>query len=784
MRKSRIILSFLMVACFAKTVFPDSLFSDLSRYLQVESNLKPSAPRMGVIAFDRLTFDASVTAIGGSNRRESAKFQEYRDIPNGALTSFVADYWGENYRFFGSLKNAGLDDQFFQFRAESFGKYRVNFTYNQIPHRFAFDARSLFSGVGTGLLQVPDAFQTANQNSTSEVDLANKLQAEFQSAKLFDSENLRKQADVSMDMFNFQPWRLKAELKYETRSGVRPFSGSFGFGNYVELPMPTDYDTTDVKVGSEYTNKKMYVSASYSASVFRNNVTALTFDNPLRITDSTLPTPFTILSSFQGGPASGRIDLFPSNNYQDISFTAAFPHLRWHSNFSAVFNWGFLRQNDPLLPFTTNTAIVPGAPNNPPFPAADLGSLPVDRVNLKMNTPNLQLSYNIRPRQKFQIKSSYRFYSLNNDAHRISFPGIVREDAEFEYPITPGATFTNLPISYDQNTFVVDAIYDVWKASQLSFGYSFDKTGRDFREVTDLHENRFRASFDTHPKTWIDFRTSYERSNRKGNGYDFSQSFTNRGEQVFDVFPFLRKFDEANRNRDDFQLQTNFYPIPAWTLTGSVIYGKDAFNDSLFGLTGDKHRIFTIETSYALTERLDANAYYSFERYESSQRARAWLPGGPGDPYTLEPTPESDSNWTDDSKDDVRSFMVGFHAVVLPPKWTVNFNVLYSKSDGLINFASPVGFLDLNPFTPATLNNIDDVTRVSVSPELSYAWRKDVSLRFGYWYEKYNIDDFNVNGFVNIPLTLDGAYNGALLMGTLPKDYSANTVYFTVQFKL
>src|SRR5262249_26206614 len=279
MKRKIILFQFCILIFIARLCAGDSFLSDLDRYLQSQTTLNPAATQLPVLPYDRLSVDAYVSAVSAHDNRESAKFEEYRDIPNGALTYFAADYWGENHRFFGSLKNVGLDDQFFQFRTESFGKYRVDFSYNQIPHRYAFDAQTLFSGIGTGDLRIADNLQTFFQNSTSEADLAKRMQLQFaKNATLFDLENLRKQASVSVDVFAFQPWRVKAELKYEKRSGEKPFSGSFGFGNFVELAAPTDYDTTNVKVGSEYTNHSMYINASYSASVFTNNVTALTFD--------------------------------------------------------------------------------------------------------------------------------------------------------------------------------------------------------------------------------------------------------------------------------------------------------------------------------------------------------------------------------------------------------------------------------------------------------------------------------------------------------------------------
>jgi hypothetical protein len=52
-----------------------------------------------------------------------------------------------------------------------------------------------------------------------------------------------------------------------------------------------------------------------------------------------------------------------------------------------------------------------------------------------------------------------------------------------------------------------------------------------------------------------------------------------------------------------------------------------------------------------------------------------------------------------------------------------------------------------------------------------------LSIVVGYMWEKYDIKDFETFGFVYIPTLATGAYNGSLLMGTLPKDYDANLLY-------
>src|SRR5262249_31558883 len=154
------------------------------------------------------------------------------------------------------------------------------------------------------------------------------------------------------------------------------------------------------------------------------------------------------------------------------------------------------------------------------------------------------------------------------------------------------------------------------------------------------------------------------------------------------------------------------------------------------------------------------------------------------DPYSLEPGVDSANNWSADTHDDVNTFGAGFHSVLVPGKWNAKFEITYSKSDGQILFDSPIGgTLHFSPFPLGPINNLDDVTRWVVMPEVEFQARHDLSLAFGYWYDSYNIKDFQVQGFMYIPTTAQGAYNGSILMGTLPKDYNANVFYVTLTYK-
>src|SRR5574341_156301 len=110
--------------------------------------------------------DANISGvIGGTyrfvtNERQSAKFQEYRDLRDGVTADLRLLYQQKNGYFLGAEgDNIGLDDQRYSLTGGRYGSFKYELGYDQTPHRFAFDAKTLYSGVGTGRLTLSGQVQ-------------------------------------------------------------------------------------------------------------------------------------------------------------------------------------------------------------------------------------------------------------------------------------------------------------------------------------------------------------------------------------------------------------------------------------------------------------------------------------------------------------------------------------------------------------------------------------------------------------------------------------------------
>ena len=196
--------------------------------------------------------------------------------------------------------------------------YYFTALYDETPHNYAFGVPSLYGGIGTGRLTIADPIQADLQSIGDPVALAARTQTYVDSAHTVDLSLSRQKAGGEFTLVQTYPLIVKASFTNESRDGVRPWSGSFGFANIQEIPWPVAYDTRELRISAERAmpESRVSVNAGYRLSLFDNHIDSLTFDNPYRVVDSSGPA---VAMTSGAGPATGRIALYPSNEYHEGS---------------------------------------------------------------------------------------------------------------------------------------------------------------------------------------------------------------------------------------------------------------------------------------------------------------------------------------------------------------------------------------------------------------------------------------------------------------------------------
>ncbi len=723
---------------------------------------------------------AQVALLSADDERDSFKGQEFRDYEEDFTAGLDLLVRSERDQLRLTGRHLNLNDRDVDLEWRRFGVLKTRLHYNRIPHNFAFGARSLYSGVGTGRLTIDDAARQSLEGSSSPVDAAERARQLIAGAPAIDLGLARDRIGLKLDFTAFDPLVIEISIDDESREGVRPWSGSFGYANSVEIPWAVDYDTRNVKIGLEYAAGSTLIRGSWRHSSFDNQISAQAFDNPWRTADSVLGRP--INSSYQSGPASGLIDLYPSNEQEELTLTAVKSQLPGNGTLMATVSWNRMEQDDPLLPYTTNTALVPGPRGaDPPFVAADPANLPAVRANAEIESRLIHLRWTSRLSDAFDLKLHFRDSQVDNNTAQIVIPGFALEDQGWRNFFPAGGGFTNLPIAQSTTSYGADLSYRAKARTKLTLSYAREEIDREFREVDESVEDRLKLQVDAKPAPWMDLRASYLTSDKEAKSYVFDQFFTNQGIDFIPALPFLLKFDQASRDRERLQLLANFYLGEAWILSTQAIIGSDEFPESQFGVLSDDHETYSFDVSWAANDRLSFFGAYSIEEYDVLLRGREWRPFGPGDPFRTETGFESASNWTARSVDQMYTVTAGIELSLIPDK--LHFDLAFSRSDtdGKISYDSPVGAVDSNPFNPVDFSRVDDVSFYNLNPELELTLSEGTSLVLSYVREKYDILDFNNTGFQFVPVTRAGEFNGALLMGTLPVDFNLEVLALKIE---
>ena len=188
--------------------------------------------------------------------------------------------------------------------------------WDQIPHLISTSAKTIFGGVGTTLLTVPDPVQAALQAQLPNAALAAPPAASGVSGQTARTniENiinnnvnpleLSTQRDKASAAYRFTPnadWDIGVEYTNEHRTGVRAVGVPYGWGtaasprptNIVEAPQPLDDRTQNVDAKAEYVGSTFFgtrwsTNVRYSGSFYENSLKQLDIENPFCVTCSVL----------------------------------------------------------------------------------------------------------------------------------------------------------------------------------------------------------------------------------------------------------------------------------------------------------------------------------------------------------------------------------------------------------------------------------------------------------------------------------------------------------------
>jgi MtrB/PioB family decaheme-associated outer membrane protein len=713
----------------------------------------------------------------------SSKFLEYRDVPQGPVASSLAlqgrkGAW--RYELFG--RDVTQKDQRYFGWADN-GTVRVDVSYLGIPHNFGNGGKSILNPTTDNEWRLSDTLQRAHQDIIA-VTPGTGINFAFLSGLVapslaaapanVDLKLLRGRTTLA---FSVTPgdsdFEVGVSYFHERRSGTRAANGtSFGFGNVVETPEPVRYVTQDLALNAAYKGDWGVARAALRFNDFGNAFDTFAFDNPFRATDGTDGNAYQAPGgSSKNGPVFGLMSL-PPDNRAVMESVGATIKLGSRTRLSADATLGqWTQDEDPLLPWTTNTAILtPGGERatTAPLPAATLGG--------KIGTLALNAFVHTRLTDDLGLNARYRRYDHDNKTPRYRLEdGYVRFDAVWEE--IPRIT---VPYGYTSDTLDAYATYQVGIAG-LEAGFKHNRMKRTFRETEDTTENVFRLAADLR-RDWWSLRGLAEFGSRDFDGYDAvrgeEESFLHVPGEV--ALPanqtVLRRYDQAKRDLTRLGGQVEVSPGSGkFTALASYVHTKIEYDQSpvvcqdveLFsgqaafcpggqqaplGLVDDGYDSFTLEANLAPSARASFFAFYTWEDGDILQHGRqsaGSLNFNPNDVWAANITTRGNS------------FGAGADFTLVPDKWFLGLFGRYQDIDGNNLLSLLPGYstsIYSNPLlagctgtgdAACAIREFDDTRLAYVTASLRYQLGKNWTAGLGIGYEDYQMEDAQTENALN-----------------------------------
>lgn len=602
-----------------------------------------------------------------------------RDRAHLVLGGTLTQRSGNGYYADLSGTDLGLDTRELSARAGREGLYSLRLGYSQLPRHFGDGALTPFLGQGSTLLTLPAGFPAA---STSTMPLATTLG----SADLgFD----RKRFDLDGTLIGGSQWTYRFSLRRETRDGTRPLSVSF-FSTAAQLSAPVDQVTDQFELSASYSSANLQASLAYVISQFRNDASALRWDNPF------LPV--------VAGATRGQLAQAPDSEFHQLVGSAGYAILPW-LRVSGDFAVGRMTQNAAFLPSTITTSVAGG-----------VAALPAASLDGRVDTFNASVKLSATPLPNLRLSALYARDVRENDTGIRSWPQVA---TDIFYSST---TRSNTPFSFWRDRVKLDADWRGPATLRLAAGVEQDNRERSYQEVVETRETTVWGRAAVQPVEMLSLALKVSGAERKHSSYGVSTWF-GAPENLL-----LRKYQLAERRRDSASARADLTLSENLSLGLTAEYADDDYRRSLVGLQSARSSSAGLDLAFAFSERSRATLFVQSERIRSRQ-AGSQLVGAP--------------DWFASSDDRFEVAGIGFRHTAIPDKLDLGVDLTSSRSRSTIAVTT---VLEEPPFPT------DKTTLDSVKLFATYKVSDKLSLTGSWWHEQYRSQDWRLDGI--LPATL------------------------------
>jgi MtrB/PioB family decaheme-associated outer membrane protein len=509
----------------------------------------------------------------------------------------------------------GLDSRRLQFDYNDQGTRKFGFDYREIPNNRFSDGQTPYRATDPGLWELsPDWYVAPGTSNT--LGFLN-LQESLVDLRV---DTKRRRMDLAFEQKLGAAWLLDVDFRHETKEGTRTLGGIFGHSaanpRSVILGAPVDWTTDIVEAMFEYTTSRIQFGAGAYASFFTNDESTFTFQNAYGYRNGWAP-------GVEYPDSYGRVALEPDNSYLQFKAYGGI-NLTPSTRVTADFAYGTMEQDEALLPWSVNPALVVHTP------------VPLTSADAEVDTTMLNLRLTSQLARRLGLAANYHYDDRDNQTPRAVFP-YIGADSQDQRPYDDGRI--NLPYSYTKHRGDATLTYRLAGATRLKAGVEYSDFSRDYQEVSDSDELAWLAGVSL--RGWssgslsLDLRTADRDVGAYTGNAPLIQSYLpgQVGADEYENHPLLRKYYLADRDRDEARFRADFAPAPVINLGFAASYAKDDYDDSYFGLNRAKVESVSVDAGWYPRENISLTGFYTREDYDAEQSARSFFSvASAGDP--------------------------------------------------------------------------------------------------------------------------------------------------------
>ena len=606
------------------------------------------------------------------------------------------------------LEDAGLDAPRLALGYGKPGRYQLSLDYERLPKFVAEDAQTVFQGSGTQNLTLPQDWQTASSTRAMTGLLPNLHDLPLGS----DRETI----GLGVQAQSGGRWHYGVDYKRIEQDGEKLQGASF-LTNAAVLPVRLDRVTDQVDANLSYLSDDWQIQLAYHGSLFDNRAEFMVWENP-----------FTPLgaSSLEGGPDRGQLSQEPDNRFHQLLLSGHWQPLAMLQT-SARVALGRAEQDETFLPATINPAI-----GEVPQPAADLDG--------QVDTFNSHGRALLTPFKSLTLTGE-AYYDERDNKTDLLLMNPVRSDlalapARLNRPFSFERTGAKLRLDYQPKSFL-----------GLTAGASREETERDFQETEETSTTDY----------WGEVRASSERLELRLRYLMEDRRFVENHRPLEDLDPpenpLLRRFHLGERDRNQAQARLSYTPLERVSVSFSLDYAEDDYNNTQIGLTRAEDLSQSIDLSASPKDDVSVYAFFTRQVIESEQAGSENF---------------SVPDWTAQLEDTI--YTAGFGL-----EW---FNLIKDLDLGL-DFSHSNGRGEMQVINrsnaPDFPNQSSDFNRLEIYSR--YRLNDNLSLRLDYWYEKLSTDDFFIDNVQ--PNTIPNL----LSLGQQSPNYSVHAVGVSASYR-